>query len=300
MPFTLSHPAATLPFMRPPFVAAALVAGAAAPDMPYFVRVAGIPVTAQSWYEPFMNATTSHTLTGAIVVAGPYALALYGVARLAHRPVGAALPAVAARTAAEPPGPRPSRPNDPRGASARIRSLAWILLSLLIGIATHVAWDWVVHDDGYVVNKVAWLSGELAGSLTWSRALQHVSTVVGLVAIAVYGWRRRHRLFAGPGERRGRVALVGLVAGIVAVAGAFVGTSRWWEESREHPPGQVIEGVLADAAKGAGLTLAAAFAVYVAAWWVYWFVTPGAAGSSNRRQPRGRTPVAVTRRRRRG
>ncbi|MEV0893740.1 DUF4184 family protein [Promicromonospora sp. NPDC050262] len=36
MPFTLSHPAAVLPLLCHPFSAAAIGAGAVAPDLPYF------------------------------------------------------------------------------------------------------------------------------------------------------------------------------------------------------------------------------------------------------------------------
>src|SRR5690606_26266927 len=63
VPFTLSHPAAVLPFVRAPFVPAALVAGALAPDVPYFVR---LPRSADAWYEPFVNATTTHQPLGAL------------------------------------------------------------------------------------------------------------------------------------------------------------------------------------------------------------------------------------------
>ena len=39
MPFTASHPAAILPFLRTPLPASALVAGSIAPDLPYYVPV---------------------------------------------------------------------------------------------------------------------------------------------------------------------------------------------------------------------------------------------------------------------
>ena len=106
MPFTLSHPAAVLPLLRRPFSAAALVAGALAPDLPYFARSTPVPVGAQSWYEPYMNATTSHTLLGALTVSLPYAVALWGlflVARGPGRRPGGGRP----RRAPPPPGPRP-------------------------------------------------------------------------------------------------------------------------------------------------------------------------------------------------
>lgn len=184
MPFTLSHPAAVLPLLRRPFSAAALVAGALAPDLPYFARSTPVPVSAQSWYEPYMNATTSHTLLGALTVSLPYAVALWGLFLLARRPVGSLLPAPAAGT----------RPPEPDGASVLLRRAGWALLSLVIGIATHLVWDSFTHSDGYVVMHVPFLSTPLAGDLTWARALQHVSTIGGLVIIAVYLWRRRSRL----------------------------------------------------------------------------------------------------------
>lgn len=274
MPFTLSHPAAVLPFVRPPFGATALVAGAVAPDMPYFVGAAPIPVSAQSWYEPFLNATTSHTPAGAITVALPYALILYGLARLARRPVGAALPAFAAV----------SRQRRPHGAGAALRAGAWILLSLLIGIATHLAWDSFTHGDGYLVTRVPWLNGDLVGSLTRARALQHVSTVGGLVVIAVYAWRRWPRVPADDAKGRGHLGLLCFVGGIVTIAGALAGTVRWWDAAVGLSTGQVIEGVLSDAAKGAGLALVGALGVYVVAWWAHRCVTHGVV---SRRRPPG-------------
>lgn len=71
MPITFAHPAAVLPFMGGPCVPAALVAGALAPDVPYFLRALRIPVSAQSWWEPFLNATTTHNWPGALIITIP-------------------------------------------------------------------------------------------------------------------------------------------------------------------------------------------------------------------------------------
>ncbi len=262
MPFTLSHPAAVLPFMRRPFVAAALVAGAVAPDMPYFVGSIAISVNAQSWYEPFLNATTSHTLVGAGTVVLPYALALYGFSVLARRPVGALLPALGGSGAPA-----------PAGAGALLRRAGWVLVSLLIGLATHLVWDSFTHWDGYVVAQVPLLSSSLAGSLTWARALQHVSTVGGLVVIAVYLWRRRSWLMAdgvptrSPAALGGRTGLLGVLGSIVVV-GAFVNAVTW-RTAAEPTATQAIEGMLSDGSKGAGAALAGALFLYTAAWWVH-------------------------------
>ncbi|WP_454856521.1 DUF4184 family protein [Promicromonospora soli] len=256
MPFTLSHPAAVLPLLRHPFSAIALVAGAIAPDLPYFARSTPIPVSAQSWYEPYLNATTSHGLAGALTVSLPYALALCGLFWVAQRPVGALLPEVAV----------PRRP-EPGGAGTFLRRASWVLLSLVIGIATHLVWDSFTHSDGYVVMNVPQLSTPMLGDLTWARALQHVSTVGGLLIIAVYLWRRRSRLRPRtPAGRRGAWRLLWIVIGVAAV-GALASTLEWWVGA-ELPVRDLVEGVLSDAATGAIAALIIALFLYVVAWWL--------------------------------
>lgn len=260
MPFTLSHPAAVLPLLRHPFSGIALVAGAVAPDLPYFARSTPIPVSAQSWYEPFMNATTSHGLLGALTVSLPYALALAAFCWLARRPVDALLPGVIGQGE-----PRPTT------AGALLTRGGWVLLSLLIGIATHLVWDSFTHGNEFVVTHVPLLSSQLVGDLTWARALQHLSTVGGLVLIAVYLWRRRSRIVARvragrgrPGRRGARAVLLAIVA--VGVVGAVAGTLPLWGRTEMSTP-ELVEGVLAGGAKGGGAALLVALVVYVGVWW---------------------------------
>lgn len=280
MPFTLSHPAAVLPLLRTPFSRAALVAGAVAPDMPYFLVTTGLPVSAQSWYEPFANATTTHTLPGALTVGLPYTLALWALLLAGRRPLASLLP-LPALTPVD---------HTARTAGAMVRRAGWILLSALIGLATHLVWDSFTHFDGSVVTRVPWLNSTLAGSLTWARALQHVSTIGGLAAIAGYGWRRRDRLRtgvlpAGPGAGRRRRVLLALA--LCAGAGA-VAHAGWWLVGPQAPSGRpldaVLEGVLSDAAKGAGAGLIAALVLYITAWWARRAVTAvrGRAGGAER------------------
>ncbi|MFJ4191913.1 DUF4184 family protein [Kitasatospora sp. NPDC089509] len=262
MPFTLSHPAAVLPLLRSPFSRAALVAGAVAPDLPYFVSTIGLPVSAQSWYEPFVNATTTHSVSGVPAVTLPYTLLLWGLLLAAHRPVAALL---RLPVTAQPPS---------RTVGALLRRAGWVLLSALIGIATHLVWDSFTHVDGFVVTHVHWLNSTLVGSFSWARALQHLSTIGGLAVLAVYGWRRRDRLHAGtvltgPVAATRRRVLLALALG--ALAGAVA--HAWWRltapEARDGVPlDALVEGVLSDAAKGAGAGLIAALAVYVTAWWI--------------------------------
>ncbi|MFF3006470.1 DUF4184 family protein [Kitasatospora sp. NPDC057940] len=263
MPFTPAHPAAVLPLLRSPFSRAALVAGAVAPDLPYFVTTTGLPVSAQSWYEPFVNATTSHSAQGAVTVALPYALALWGLLRAGHRPLASLLPVPVTAS------------RGLRTAGELARRAGWIVLSALIGIATHLVWDAFTHFDGFVVARTPWLNSTLVGSLTWARALQHASTIGGLAAIAVYVWPRRARFLSGGGRAKPGSAIrrpVLLAMALVSLVGA-VAHAWWWHAGPEAatdglPLSAVVEGVLSDAAKGAGAGLIGSLTLYVLMWWI--------------------------------
>ncbi|WP_256438615.1 DUF4184 family protein [Pseudonocardia sp. H11422] len=260
MPFTLSHPAAVLPLFRRPLRAAALVAGAIAPDMAYFVGALGIPVSAQSWYEPLLNATTAHSLGGMVTVDLVYGLALFGLLVMARRPFIPVLPILAEQAHARPTG---------------LRELlvcgGWVLVSLLMGIATHLLWDSFTDGDGVLVRDLAWLGSQVTGDMTWARALQHGSTAIGLVVIGVFLWRRR--LLAGTADgphasRRFRSSLV-FVFVSVAAAGAAVNIARGWAATESLAAGDLSEYVLSAGAKGAGAAFLAALIGYVAVWWLW-------------------------------
>ncbi|MFF8960284.1 DUF4184 family protein [Streptomyces sp. NPDC014894] len=288
MPFTLSHAAAVIPLLRRPFVPVALVMGAMAPDVPYFLQTLRVTVTAGAWYEPFLNATTSHSPTGALTVALPFTLLLVALYRMLRGPVGALLPPHLAI-----PAPAP-----PRGTAERARRAGWLALSALIGIATHLLWDSFTHIDGYAVERIALLREAGPGGLSAARLLQHLSTAAGLAVLGVHLWRRRDRLRPPPPApaspapaARWSVAAVLLLA---ALLGAVVhtggvdsyrrvtvtDTSRpvihevdgevteitYPTRTENAPWTTVAEGVLSDAAKGAGASLAAALLLHAAGW----------------------------------
>ncbi|MEO3977877.1 DUF4184 family protein [Streptomyces sp. CAU 1734] len=288
MPFTLSHPAAVIPLLRPPFVPAALIAGAMAPDVPYFLAALGLSVTSRTWYEPFLNATTSHSPAGAITVTLPLALVLVAGHRLLRGPVSALLPAL----------PAPAPPRDP-AVRARARYAAWLLLSALIGIATHIVWDSFTHSGGQLVDRVAFLREPGPGGPTPARLLQHLSTAAGLVVIGVHLHRRRRRPRtprpAGtapltPVVRWGAAALLVLAAllgaaahtrgidtyrqvtvtdtgsPIVRESGGAVTEITYPTRTENAPWTTVAEGMLSDAAKGAGAGLVVALLLYAALW----------------------------------
>ncbi|MDO5745846.1 MAG: DUF4184 family protein [Micrococcaceae bacterium] len=170
MPFTLAHPAAVLPFLRQPFVPIALVAGAMAPDLPYFAMVSS---TSDAWYEPILNGSNSHDLTQILSVGLPLALVLCGFLWLVARPLRWATPDSWVPAKTEPAGRKPS--------SARIA--LWIFYSLMLGLFTHIAWDAFTHSHGWVVQQLPFLGTEVISGFPIYRILQHLSTVLGLLII---------------------------------------------------------------------------------------------------------------------
>lgn len=176
MPFTPSHAAAVLPFMRHPFVPVALVAGAVAPDAPYYVKV---PVSAESWYEPLVNATFSHSLQGLLVVGLPTVVLLAALVHILRRPLYDLVPIR-------------FTVGDAKGRAPRAWYLyaCWFLVSAVIGLLTHFIWDALTEDGGWLVANVPFLRANLLGELSVDRALQHASSVLGAVIIVVWGVRR--------------------------------------------------------------------------------------------------------------
>ncbi|MFF1529141.1 DUF4184 family protein [Cellulomonas sp. NPDC058312] len=246
MPFTLAHPAAVLPLARRPLVPAALVAGALSPDVPYFV-----PVTrsADAWYEPFVNATTTHAWPGALTVAVPTAAVLLGLWHLLRGPLRALLG-------------RDARPaGESRAHSGIAVRGAWVALSLVLGVLTHVVWDAFTHGDGVIVQHVAWFREPLVGDVPAGRVLQHLSTAAGLLVLVVWAARAVRAWHRGGGRLaldRSRVAVV--VALVVAGAtGAVLGGSG--------SAGSGLEATLSGAAKVGLAAFAAAVLVAASLWW---------------------------------
>lgn len=290
MPFTLSHPAAVLPLMRRPFVPAALVAGAVAPDVPYFLTRLGVSETSsQDWYGPLLNATETHSFDAGLLVDLPLAVVLVAAHRMLRAPVTALLPS----------GLRLPEPERVPGLRAKVRYTVWLLVSALIGIASHLAWDSFTHGDGFLVTHVEVLRASALGGLTVARLLQYASTAFGLAAVGLHLRRRRDRLRSqdgtvarlGPVMRWSVVALLVLspvLGGTVHARADFNayrhvtevdysrpttvdlgdGASETTYPSRtvRAPWGTLAEGVLTGVTTRAGASFAVALLLYATAW----------------------------------
>ncbi|BFV60352.1 hypothetical protein KCMC57_up54560 [Kitasatospora sp. CMC57] len=158
MPFTFSHPAAVLPLLdgaraRGPLVAAGLMAGSMAPDVPFFADslLRGCygfgGVTHRWWAVPTVD----------VLIAGGLTWWWYGLVRPAARPVQA-------------------------------ERCGWFAASAAIGAATHVCWDSFTHQGRAGVRALPVLNTEVAGIPLYT-LLQYGSSAAGLALLARHRMR---------------------------------------------------------------------------------------------------------------
>ncbi|MEK8142291.1 DUF4184 family protein [Streptomyces sp. M10(2022)] len=100
--------------------------------------------SSQDWYGPFLNATQTHSPGVGLQVNLPFAIALVAACRMLRAPVTALLPAALRLPESE----------RTTGLPAKARYIMWLLVSALIGIASHLAWDSFTHGDGFLVTHV--------------------------------------------------------------------------------------------------------------------------------------------------
>lgn len=221
MPFTLSHPAAVLPLVpggraRGPLVAAALVAGSLAPDVPFFAD--------SLVHGAFRFGAVTHSLPGVATVDVAIAGALAaGWHRLLREPLVALLPgrwgdAADALTA-------------PAGRERGAADAGWFAVSAAAGAATHVVWDAFTHGGRWGVRLLPVLDRTVLGHPLYY-GLQFGTSVLGLGVLAAYTARAlRAAAPAGPARRMrlsGRTrAAVAAAVGAAAAAGVVARLARW-------------------------------------------------------------------------
>ena len=166
MPFTISHAAAAIPFRRTRLVLSALIVGTMSPDFEYFMhgRLIG---------------RLSHNLQGAFEFCLPASLIVLAVFHwILKRPVVALLPC-----------PVQQRIVFSKFNFWPLSRLFLIAISILIGIATHLAWDNFTHSGRWAVEHIGWFqkTTSVAGySIANYKVAQHLSTVIGLALLAAW------------------------------------------------------------------------------------------------------------------
>lgn len=174
MPFTPSHALVALPFVRTPLVPAAIAIGAMTPDLPLFVRGAGV---SYSFTHTYANAAWTALL----------GFALFLVWRVVLRP---AVPEVAPAWLAH----RLPADWSAGGLDALRRAVGiggaraypiLLAVSLLIGVLSHIVWDSFTHDGRWGVEALPALNA-MWGPLTGFKWLQHGSSIGALAIIGIW------------------------------------------------------------------------------------------------------------------
>jgi hypothetical protein len=213
MPWTFAHPAAILPLRRR-LPLAALAIGSVSPDIGYYLGL-------------FPLATFAHTGLGLLLACLPTGAAMLVAWHLLRKPVIELLPqphraALQAPSAATSSASRAAAP-------AGLRRAMLLAAGLVVGAATHNAWDSFTHASGSVVQWLDALRAPVFGlggrTFRLFNLLQHASTLLGLAAlIGVYfAWlRRQPHAPAGPtlGDELWRWALLVLCAAVAITTGA--------------------------------------------------------------------------------
>jgi len=211
MPFTVSHAAAVLPFLRTPLPAAALVVGAMAPDLPYFLPL-GIP---RSFSHSWLGLVTVDLAIGLLVLLAWWLLLRAPVLDYA-----------------------PGWLRD-RMPERRTGGIVWVLVALVVGGATHLLLDTVTHE-GSLDTIIPVMAERLGLGLSVSNVVHVIVSVVGALILAwwVRRWvartpRRHTEVVIDENERVITSIGLGTVFGFVAVGVWLYGMSLgsfWYEQ----------------------------------------------------------------------
>ena len=212
MPFTFSHAAAALPFRRTRLMMSALIVGCFAPDFEYFLGVHG---------------GFGHTLPGVFVFDVPLAFAaLWLFHNYAKEPLVACLPE----------GTRERIEPAPRSLSVdSVSRFAIVIVSILVGIGTHILWDSFTHAWYYPHWDFLRQTVRIPpfGARPWYGIFEYASSVVGLLVILLWwlSWYRNESPIHPRTNRRllakDRIALacafaIALFAALVRAAGSGI------------------------------------------------------------------------------
>lgn len=161
VPYAFAHPAAVIPLARllgGRAVPSALAIGSVIPDAWYFV--------------PWLARDSSHDVLGLLWFCLPAGLFAYAAFHLIFKQPMLAL--------------LPKRLADRLGGwtCAGLPAASWwsVAVSMVLGIATHLAWDAFTHEGV--------LADALALEQRTLQVLQHGSTLLGTVILAGWLWRR--------------------------------------------------------------------------------------------------------------
>jgi hypothetical protein len=216
MPFTISHAAAVLPLrrFRARLPLAALMIGSMSPDFAYFLP--GDP-----------DRIFTHSIPGIFWFCWPVSIAAWLLfVRVLEQPTIALLP----------------ESWQTRFASSKremtVATLALASIAVMLGAATHIVWDSFTHRGTAVVHAIPALHAVAfrydGWPIRWFMVLQHASSVVGILLLAIWAWRLppgrypRQILPSVPHATRVRAVAVLVAASLgLAITGYLLNSDLW-------------------------------------------------------------------------
>jgi len=205
MPFTLAHPAAILPLRGVRYLRTVpLIIGALVPDLHYYLPWMFARFMADT--HSFAGSLTTDLFSGYLILV---------VIWLLRRPLTALLSARARWLCLAALAP----------FSRDRREWMFAPLAIVLGIWTHLLWDAFTHSEGWFVRRVAVLSAPLSTgpySSTVYHVLQYLSSVFGLIVLAVWYARLRTPPAARAGRGAARSSALPVLVLVIA-ASAMIG-----------------------------------------------------------------------------
>jgi hypothetical protein len=205
VPFTGSHPAAVLPFLRAPLPASALVIGSMAPDLPFYLPLPQTYAT-HTW----LAVVTTDLLLGGLAWALWHGLLAAPGLATAPAPLRARLEGRVRLGLA--------------GRLATARQGILLVGALVLGATTHVLWDEFTHARRWGTEHLPALA-ETWGPMPGYRWIQYVSSLVGGAVLLVWLVRWWRRTPPAPVERPPRWVWPVLLAVGTAFGGAGAGSA---------------------------------------------------------------------------
>jgi hypothetical protein len=166
MPFTLSHPAILLLFLKNKKLSAtALIIGSMSPDFEYFFRMK-------------MQSDISHTFWGIFLIDFPLGfIVMFAFHEIIKKPFIENAPLFFQK--------RLAVLKDSNWIDYFKNNFLTVVISFFLGAVSHIFWDSMTHWDGYLVQRASFLNLELF-SIPLYKIAQHLSSIIGLAYILGY------------------------------------------------------------------------------------------------------------------
>jgi hypothetical protein len=169
MPFTVSHVAAALPFRKLKPVWSALVIGTMAPDFEYFLRLTD-------------EDRTGHHFPALVIFTFPLALLVFWLFEFYVRaPILELFPLGLQRRLQN-----AVKSRRITGWKSLAATVAWIVL----GMATHLVWDWFTHPHTWIWEHWSWMRQKVAvpfhPPVVMNKLVQLASSLLGLAILVAW------------------------------------------------------------------------------------------------------------------